>query len=212
MILLDETKVIKHKQLQTSLAILDESNVITEKTKKEKKAAVKSSFAEICPIIDITNNDFFEMKSGEYLEILQIETKDIYSLNATDLQNDINNLATFYTAFTEDFKIVPLNVPLNLEQQKNYMFKKMKQNKNSAYQSFLESRMKELENLEKHRTNREYFLFLYSDEEKKLLEKLHQLKSLLSRSNPVIELSLDKKMNILFQMFNPNTKPLSENE
>ena len=53
---------------------------------------------------------------------------------------------------------------------------------------------------------------MYADEERKLLEKLHQIKNLLSRSNPVIEISLEKKINILFQMFNPNTKPLGESE
>lgn len=213
MILVDETKFIKKGILPNSPAILDEKNLISDKSIKRKKAAsIKSSFADICPIIDITNNDFFEMKSGEYLEIIQIETKDIYSLNDTDLKSDISNLATFYTGFTEDLKIVPLNVPLSLEQQKRYIFKRMKQNKVAAYRPFLEARMRELENLEKHRTNREYFLFIYSDEEKKLLEKVHQLKGLLSRSNPVTVLTLEKKINILFQMFNPNTKPLGEND
>jgi hypothetical protein len=99
-----------------------------------------------------------------------------------------------------------------LEKQKRFIHKRLRQNKNAAYQSFLESRLKEFDNLEKHRTNREYFIFMYSDEEKKLLEKLHQIKNLLARSNPVTELSLEKKINILFQMFNPNTKPLGETE
>ena len=66
--------------------------------------------------------------------------------------------------------------------------------------------------LEKNRTNREYFIFLYADEEKKLLEKLHQAKMLLSRSNAPIELTAEKKINILNQIFNPNTKPLGESE
>lgn len=213
MILLDENKVSKNKQIQTTNhAILDENNIIGQKSKKSKKTAVKSSFADIAPIIDVTHNDFFEMRNGEYLEILQIETKDIYSLNASDLENDISNLMMFYTAFNDDFKIVPLNVPMSLEQQKRYMYKKLKTNKNPAYEKFLQARMKEFENLEKYRTSRAYFLFVYSDDEKKLLEKIHQLRGLLSRSNPLTVLSLENKMHILFQMFNPNTKPLSDNE
>lgn len=190
-------------------AVLDESNLVLEKERKDKKAAVKSSFAQISPIVDVTNNDFFEMRSGEYMEIIQIESKDIYSLNDADLSNDIQNLSTFLTAYMEDIKIIPLNIPLNLEKQKRFIHKRLRQNKNAAYQSFLENRLREFDNLEKHRTNREYFIFMYAEEERKLLEKLHQIKNLLARSNPVTELSLEKKINILFQMFNPNTKPLS---
>lgn len=211
MVVLNEKNLKKNKK-GNSTAILDEKNTVSEKKIKEKKKKVKSSFAEIAPIVDITNNDFFEMRSGEYLEIIQIETKDIYSLNSNDLNDDVNNIANFYTAFTSDIKIVPLNVPLNLEEQKEHIYRQIKRCKNIVYKSLLESRLKELEVLEKNRTNREYFIFLYADEEKKLLEKLHQAKMLLSRSNPAIELSIEKKINILNQMFNPNTKPLSESE
>lgn len=211
MVVLNEKNLKKNKK-GNSTAILDEKNTVSEKKIKEKKKKVKSSFAEIAPIVDITNNDFFEMRSGEYLEIIQIETKDIYSLNSNDLNDDVNNIANFYTAFTSDIKIVPLNVPLNLEEQKEHIYRQIKRCKNIVYKSLLESRLKELEVLEKNRTNREYFIFLYADEEKKLLEKLHQAKMLLSRSNPAIELSIEKKINILNQIFNPNTKPLSESE
>lgn len=211
MVAMNEKNLKKNKR-GNSTAVLDEKNTVSEKKIKEKKKKVKSSFAEITPIIDVTNNDFFEMRSGEYLEIIQIETKDIYSLNSNDLNDDVNNIANFYTAFTSDIKIVPLNVPLNLEEQKDHIYRQIKRCKNIVYKSLLESRLKELEVLEKNRTNREYFIFLYADEEKKLLEKLHQAKMLLSRSNPAIELSIEKKTNILNQMFNPNTKPLSESE
>ena len=211
MSIFDESKVIKNKQMKkTSNAVLDEINVIENRSKKAQKNNVKPSFASISPIVDVTDNDFFEMRNGEYLEILQIETKDIYSLNASDLQDDISNLTMFFTAYNDDFKIMALNVPMTLEQQKRYFYKKLKANKNPAYTQFLETRMMEFENLEQLRTSRAYFIFVYADEEKKLLEKIHQLRALLSRSNPLNVLTIENKMNILFQLFNPNTKPLSE--
>ena len=114
MILIDESKIKRNKQLMAGTAVLDETNVITEKSRKEKKEKVKPSFANISPVVDITNNDFFEMRSGEYMEIIQIESKDIYSLNESDLNSDIYNLTNFLTAYTEDIKIVPLNIPLTL--------------------------------------------------------------------------------------------------
>jgi len=196
----------------TSIAILDENNVKDEREIVEKKAKIKSSFSSIAPIIDITDNDFFEMRSGEFMEILQITSKDIYSLNENDRYSDINNLANFYLSFTTDIKITPLNVALNLEKQKKFLYKKINQNKNPTYQPFLEKRLEEMKKLEKHRTNREYFIFIYEQNELKLLEKKHSLKNLLSRSNPLLELTLEKKYDVLFQLNNPNSKPLGENE
>lgn len=211
MVVINEKNLMRKKNGK-SIAILDEKNVVSEKKIKKSKVKVKSSFADISPIVDITNNDFFEMRSGEYLEIIQIETKDIYSLNSSDLNDDVNNLANFYTAYTSDIKKVPLNVPLNLEEQKDHIYRQIKKCKNQVYKALLENRLEEFQVLEKNRTNREYFIFLYADEEKKLLEKLHQAKMLLSRSNAPIELTTEKKINILNQMFNPNTKPLGESE
>lgn len=211
MTLLNE-KNMKSNKKNSSIAILDERNITEDKKIKSKKSKVKSSFAEIAPIIDITSNDFFEMRGGEFLEIIQIETKDIYSLNTNDLNNDITNLNYFYTAYTHDIKIVPLNVPLNLEEQKDNIHKLIKKNKNPAYSEILNARLEEFELLEQNRTNREYFIFLYADDEKKLLERIQHAALLLNRSNPVIKLSIQKKQNILHQMFNPNTKPLSDTE
>lgn len=212
MSIFDESTIPKQKQAKkiSSPAVLDEVNVIESRSTSAQKRKVKSSFASISPVVDVTNNDFFEMRNGEYLEILQIETKDIYSLNESDLQNEITNLTLFFTAYNDHFKIVALNVPLNLEQQKRYFYQKLKANKNPAYTPFLEKRLLEFENLEQIRTSRAYFLFVYADEEKKLLEKIHQLRALLSRSNPLSVLTIENKTNILFQLFNPNTKPLIE--
>lgn len=202
----------KTNSAPTSIAILDESNVKDERETVEKKARIKSSFSSIAPIIDVTSNDFFEMRSGEYMEILQITSKDIYSLNENDRYSDMSNLANFYISFTKDIKIIPLNVSLNLEVQKKFLYKKLNQNKIPTYQPFLEKRLEEMKQLEKHRTNREYFIFLYEDDESKLLEKIHQVKNLLIRSNPLLELTLEKKYDILFQLNNPNSKPLGEKE
>jgi hypothetical protein len=209
---IDEMVIANKKAAaQKSIAVLDENNLKKEREISEKKKKVISSFASISPIIDVTNNDFFEMRNGEYMEIIQVSSKDIYSLNPNDRYSDMNNIANFLLVQTSDIKLIPLNVPLNLEIQKRYLYKKIKQNKNPAYQTFIEKRYAEMNRLENNRTNREYFLFIYEEDERKLLEKKQYIKNLLQRSNPVIELSLEKKYNILFQLNNPNTKPLGEN-
>lgn len=206
MALINESKYTK-KQKKSSTAILDEQNIISIHDKKEKREKVISSFAEIIPVIDIADYDFIEMRNGEFMEIVQVTSKDIYSLNENDKDNDIFSLAYLFQAFTHDFKIVPLNTPVKVELQKNNLMRSIRKCKVPAYIPFLEKKLAELEFIEKNRTNREYFIFLYADDPKTLLERKTHIKKLLVRSNPVIELDLDKKINVLYQLFNPNSKP-----
>lgn len=195
----------------TSTAVLDEHKKATKvKASSEKKQRVKPSFAAIAPVVDVTNNDFIEMASGEYCEILQITSKDIYSLNLSDLYSDIDNLASFFIGYSEDKKLIALNIPLQLDEQKRYITKKIKQATNPLHRKLLENRISEFKNLEKDRTNREYFLFLYNKDEQKLMQKVQQVKNVLSRSNPVIPINLNKKISILFQMANPCVKPITD--
>lgn len=208
MVLMDESKLSKKRVRDIeNIPFLDESNLKVENELKDKKPKVKSSFGDIVPIIDRTEYDFFEMRNGEFLEIVQITSKDIYSLNESDKDNDIFSLAYFFQAYNHSIKIVPLNTPVNLDIQKNNIQRKIRKNKKISYKTFLEKKLYELEFLEANRTNREYFIFIYAEDEKTLLERKQQIRKLLSRSNPVIELSNNKKINVLYQMFNPNSKP-----
>lgn len=207
MVLIDETKYKKKKQKTVSTAILDEQNIISVHEQRKKREKVISSFAEIVPVIDLADYDFFEMRNGEFMEIVQITSKDIYSLNESDKDNDIFSLAYLFQAYTHDFKIVPLSTPVNLELQKNNLIRSIRKCNVPAYIPYLEKKLAELEFIEKNRTNREYFLFLYADDTKTLLERKTHIKKLLVRSNPVIELNMEKKLNVLYQLFNPNSKP-----
>lgn len=205
MALIDESKIMKQRKARN--AILDEQNITTVHEQSKKREKVISSFAEIFPLIDIADHDFFEMRNGEFMEIVQVTSKDIYSLNESDKDNDIFSLAYLFQAFTSDFKIIPLSTPVNLELQKNNLIRSIRKCKVAAYIPFLEKKLAELEFIEENRTNREYFIFLYAEDTKTLLERKTHLRKLLVRSNPVIELDLEKKLNVLYQLSNPNSKP-----
>lgn len=210
MVLFDEKNVKKKSAKEKSQAILDERNLVAQRKLDRKKVKVLSSFADITPFVDISNNDFFEMRNGEYLEILQITSKDIYSLNEKDKDNDIFSLTYFFQAFLGSVKLVPLNTPVNLELQKNNVIRRIRRNRVPAYLPFLEKKLSELEFLEKHRTDREFFIFVYAEDEKTLLERKTHVRKLLAQSNPIIELPVIKKINVLYQLFNPNSKPKTD--
>ena len=134
------------------------------------------------------------MRNGEFMEIVQVTSKDIYSLNEGDKDSDIFSVTYMYQAYISDMKIVPLHTPVNLEIQKNKILKDIRNCKRKQYLPFLEKKLLELE-------------FLYANTVKSLQEKKILLRRLLAQSNPVIELELSKKINVLFQMTNLNTKP-----
>lgn len=207
MALFDEKKHRETGKNGNENAIMDERNIMSIRERKEKREKVISSFADIIPIIDIAEFDFFEMRNGEYMEIIQVTSKDIYSLNESDKDNDIFSLAYLFQAYIPDIKLVPLHTPVNLELQKNNIIRNIRKCKEPAYIPHLETKLAELEFIERNRTNKEYFFFLYGESVRNLQERKTQMRKLLGRSNPVIELDLTKKINVLYQLSNLNSKP-----
>lgn len=208
MALFDETT--KRTKSKSRTALLDERDIAAERKAHSTKKKVLSSFADISPIVDITDSDFFEMRNGEFMEILQITSKDIYSLNETDKDNDIYSLAHFFQAYLPSVKVIPLNTPVNLEIPKRHVMRDIRRNQNPYYLPHLEKKLKDLEFLENNRTDREFFLFIYANDEKAMLENKVHARKLMARSNPLRELSLEKKLSILYQLANLNSKPLSD--
>lgn len=209
MTLMNESK-IKKQRPASSPAILNEKNRVTAKDRKNKREKVLSWFADLSPVIDMAEYDFFELRSGRFMEIVQVTSKDIYSLNEMDKDTDIFLLTYLFQAYGGDLKLVPLYTPVNLEVQKNQIIQNIRRAKDPTYVPFLEKKLAELEFIEKNRLNKEYFFFLYGDSVKELREYRSLFKKLLARTNPMIELGIEKKMNVLHQLANMNSKPRIE--
>ncbi|RKD26499.1 hypothetical protein BEP19_16815 [Ammoniphilus oxalaticus] len=206
MTLLNESKV-KKKRTAASGAILNEKNVVTASEQRKRRKKVASLFADFSPVVDFAEYDCFELRSGRYLDMAQVTSKDIYSLNETDKNADMYLLTYLFQAYNGDLKIVPLYTPVNLEKQKNQIIRNIRRAKDPAYVPFLEKKLAELAFIEENRLNKEYFFFLYADSVKELREQKNHLKRLLARNNPMIELDLEKKINVLYQLSNLNSKP-----
>lgn len=211
---LEETKKQKSKSIfvektvdfDTPASIFDEKNLKKMQEKKEVKVKIKSSIADIIPVIDMTANGYFELRNHEYLEIVQLTSKDIYSLNADDKNHDIYSLAFFLQSYLDDIKLVPLNFPVDTSVQQRFIQRRIEKARNPIYIPFLQKKLQELQFIESNRTNREYYLFLYSDNEYTLSNKVNQVERLLQRTCPVIKLTDDKKINILYKLNNLNSK------
>lgn len=203
----EKTKKSSNSVPQKEKAIFDENSMNKEIVKKKKKVRVKSSFAEISPYIDITANGYFELSDKDgYFEIVQLTSKDIYSQNDDDREKDIFLLAHFFQWYLYDIKIVPLNFPVDTSSQQRHLMKKLERETRESYRFFLQQKLEELIFIETERTNREYYMFVYAEDEYTLKSRLNHVYRLLYPVLPVIKLTDQKKVNILYKLNNLNSK------
>jgi hypothetical protein len=195
------------KTKRNGSSIFDESNIETKKDDKPKKIKVKSSFAEISPIIDITGNGYFQLSNEDgYMEIVQLTSTDIYALNHDDKEKKIYSLAYFLQWYQYDMKIIPLNFPVDTSGQQQFILKKLDRTKNAQYRLFLEQKLKELQFIETERANREYYMFIYADDEFTLHSRIKAVSAQMNVVCPIVRLSDEKKINILYKLNNLNSK------
>lgn len=175
-----------------------------EKQAIKKKETVLSQTPDILPFLEI-NEEYIQLKDG-VMDILQIRPKDLFSLNDDDLHYALLSEGRFLRSYSGSFKEVAMNFPSNTEQQRQYWLKKKEATTDPIRLKFIERKLFEFDFLEKERTNREFFIFIYAEnpsqleEEKKLVIRSKQ------QSFPITELSIDKKMDVLFILNNQNSK------
>ncbi|KIL77083.1 hypothetical protein [Bacillus badius] len=177
----------------------------SEKVEKKKKAEkVLRQTPSVLPFLKI-DESCITLKNG-VMDIFQINTKDLYSMSHEDLQYMLLLRTRFLRSYSADIKEVGLNFPSNTGEQKSYWMKKREKTTDPIRLRFIERKLFELDFLEKERTNREFFLFIYADTPQQLEERKKQAIRSMQHSFPLEKLSLDKKIDILFMLNNQNTK------
>lgn len=182
-----------------------------KKEKKELKKELKNvnkSVLELLPIEDFQEHmrDHFIRTSYGYMNIYQIESKDVFSLNSDEIERHIADLSNFLRYYQDDMKIVCMQFPVNTYLQQQNIEKKMEKTSNNMYLHYLEKRLKELKFLEEYRFNKEFFLFIYSKDLKSISEKQDLIFRISNDSIKVKNIELDKKEKILFKLNNQNSK------
>src|SRR5699024_2120185 len=151
------------------------------------------------------HEEYILLKDG-VMEIFQVGSKDLYSRNDEDLRFLLMGSARFYRSFSDDIKIIAMNFPSNTEKQKEYWLSKRDKTEDDIRLGFINRKLFELDFLEKERTNREFFLFIYAENEQQLSERRKQVIRDMQQVFPLQELSIQKKKDVLFVLNNQNTK------
>lgn len=210
----DDIKIEKEKK-NIKVKLTKEEKKIKKEEKKQKKLELKeirkankdvlASTKDLLGFVDVDDDDSIIMKNG-YLDIFQIDSKDIYSLTDVETTMNIYNFIAFLRSYPFDIKLITMNFPVNTLKQQEFIKKKIKECDNKKYYYELIEELEQLVYLESTRQNREFYIMIFIKD----TEEKESIKRTLFRSQNIavqlIPLDLEKKLKILFKLNNPNTK------
>lgn len=191
---------------RTNDYVLDEKNKETKKKKKEKKHRIKTKITELIPITDTASSGCFKLKEDKYFDILQIQSKDVMGSSFEGVTKDVSDLSRIYRSYNEDMKIVSMTFPVNAATQLEYHKKLLNGCENDIYKKMLLEKINELKYLENNHYNREYYLFIYGENEYDLKKTISNTSRHFASVAPLIELDAEKKIKILNKLYNMNSK------
>ena len=172
--------------------------------RKPKKPKVKKDTRLLLPFVNI-HDGYIEMKDG-VMDIMQIKTRDLHSMSESDLEYLFMVETRFLRSFQDSYKEVTLNFPTNADRQRRYWSKVRMRTNKPVLLDFIDRKLFELDFLENERTNREYFVFIYAEDESSLKTKKEALVRAREGSFPVFDISNQKKRDVLFLINNQNSK------
>jgi len=175
-----------------------------DKSSSIKKDKVLRQTPEILPFIQM-HDDHILLKDG-VMDIMQIQTKNIHALNDTDLNVLLMNRTRFLRSYFRSYKEVILNFPANTEAQRTYWLKKREQTTSPIRLEYIDQKLVEFDFLERERSNREFFIFVYADDKQELTDRKNDAIQGMQQAFPLTELTRTKKEQILFLLNNQNTK------
>ena len=157
---------------------------------------------ELLPIKDI-ENDYFILSDNSIIDVFQIKTKNLSSASEDEIEFDIMQFSRLYKVYGDDLKIVSLNFPTNTKEQQNYVLHKINSTNNTIYKMHLQEKLSQLVWIEKNMTDREYYLFIFSNDNLKHKDNIATLEKCIE--NHLKKIDIQKKKQILYQINNKNT-------
>ena len=199
----EKIKLSKEEKLKAK----EEKKRLKEEMKNLKKTdrSISAYTKDIMDFVDIDEDDRFIMKYG-YMDLYQIKTKDVHALSESDIQRHIYSFISFLRAYSEDFKILSMNFPVNTTTQQKYIEKNLKVTTNPIAKKFLQRKLDELIFLEQNRFDKEFYIMIFASNKEEIEDRERVLYMNQNIAFKVEEINLEKKLKILFKLNNFNTK------
>lgn len=179
------------------------------KTNNKNNKANKTHVSDtVKDIIDIYFYDdklkCFIKKDKTYMDIIQINTKDLVSASNDDIEYDIMRYIKLYKMYADDIKIVAMNFPCRTAKQQEYFRHKIQTTSNEIYKKFLQRSLDELVWIEKNDMVREYYYMIFGKKESDIKKNRDLMFNVLGkgRNELLSEIDKNKKIQILERMNN----------
>ena len=177
--------------------------------KKQEKTAAKEVqrllISEIFPVIAGDEKEScFLLENGTYMDMFQINSKDLASSPEDIVMFDNYTWDIFYKTYAKDIKILSFYFPADTLEQRNYISYKLYNTENPVFKDMLYDKLEEAEFIAKNRKDREYVLMFFASSVDDLREKRAVIFGNLSRpALPLVRrITYEKKEKILYKLGN----------
>lgn len=169
-----------------------------------KQAPVSSMITELLPIVNITDFNAFTDKNGGIVELMQINTRDLFSAKVEDVEYDMGCWSLLLKTYMNDLKIIYMGYPVEVTSQVAYIEKRLSKTKNPIFRKELEGEKQELIQAHKENLAKEFYLMIFSKDQKEYNSNMNRIYAILGRAGIINFLPLPKKIQILSKMQNMN--------
>lgn len=210
---INKRKVLnKNSKIQKNI---EKENKVKEKLRKkeekEEQKNLKSEDKKVyletkdrLAIIALSENGYFKTKTG-YLDIVQIESIDIKSMNGVEYNILLMDFTKMLKGYAEDIKLISMNYPANTQKQQEYLNKIIKECTNKKHFHFLKHRINQLQTIEEVRSDREFYVMIFGKDDKEMNSNIELI--LANNSGlKVFNIEIEKKVKILRKLNNMNSK------
>lgn len=198
--MLKEKKTIVKKQHDTN----KKADKKKEREEKKRFKAVSNSL-KLIPIINYDSRlSCFITNDNKYIDLIQIIAKDLSNVGEDITNYDAMLFEKLYKIYKGDFKIIFLDYPVDALRQIKYFKGRIENTINPVFLKYLKEKLAELEYLEKHRNNREFYIMIFSDSIEENIKNMNMLTNTLE--SLAREIDLDKKISIFHKLANKNIK------
>lgn len=177
--------------------------------KKQEKTTAKEVqrllISEIFPVIAGDEKEScFLLENGTYMDMFQINSKDLASSPEDIVMFDNYTWDIFYKTYAKDIKILSFYFPADTLEQRNYISYKLYNTENPVFKDMLYDKLEEAEFIAKNRKDREYVLMFFASSVDDLREKRAVIFGNLSRpAVPLVRrITYEKKEKILYKLGN----------
>lgn len=177
------------------------------KNEKKKSDKVGKTVAELIPLADYDlEQHCYRMKDNTYLDIMQLNTKDLLTSSRDEVEYDCLKFAKLYKLYEDDLKIIAMNFPCNTKRQQQHIQRRIQKTSNPIYRQALQKDLEELIWLEKHNTTREFYFLIYGESVEAIEKNRATIKTVLhtGRDGLIMEIPDEKKEQIWIRLNNKN--------